>query len=434
MRSVGPVRGGRVELRAARDKSVRAERVEVRAGGGGASRGGWQTPPDALWTAAMSEPNPDMLPAGFHDMLPPQAEAAARLTRAFADVLASHGYDRVSPPLVEYERSLANRMRGVRRAGLVRMVDPVSLRSLALRSDITVQIGRVATTRLADRARPLRLSYAGPVVRLAVDPLQGERERMQIGAELIGHDSVAAAQEVVRVAIEALQRAGVEGITVDLTLPDLVDTLSAGPMPLPPGLVDAVRRELDMKDAGALAALGEAARAYEPLIHAMGGFEGAIERLAEIDAGGALASRIAALRAIAGALPKGVAVTLDPTERHGFEYQSWFGFSLYAAGLSGTLGRGGTYAIPCGSAEAGEGEVEVATGFSLYPDPLIAAGLGDGDDDGANRLFLPLGHDAAVAARLRAIGWRTVAAMAADDDGAALGCTHRLDGDEAVPL
>lgn len=394
----------------------------------------------------MSEPNPDMLPAGFQDMLPPQAEAAARLTRAFADVLASHGYDRVSPPLVEYERSLAHRMRGVRRAGLVRMVDPVSLRSLALRSDITVQIGRVATTRLADRARPLRLSYAGPVVRLAVDPLQGERERMQIGAELIGHDSVAAAQEVVLVAIEALQRAGVEGITVDLTLPDLVDTLSAGPMPLSPGLIDAVRRELDMKDAGALAALGDEAAAYEPLIHAMGGFAGAIERLAEIDAGGALASRITALKAIAGALPKSVTVTLDPTERHGFEYQSWFGFSLYAAGLSGTLGRGGTYAIPCGSADAGAGEAEgdagdagrgrfeVATGFSLYPDPLIAAGLGDGDDDGANRLFLPLGHDAAVAARLRAIGWRTVAAMAADDDGAALGCTHRLDGDEAVPL
>ena len=41
---------------------------------------------------------------------------------------------------------------------------------------------------------------------------------------------------------------------------------------------------------------------------------------------------------------------------------------------------------------------------------------------------------AATAARLRAIGWRTVAAITADDDAAALGCTHRLDGQDTVPL
>ena len=40
----------------------------------------------------------------------------------------------------------------------------------------------------------------------------------------------------------------------------------------------------------------------------------------------------------------------------------------------------------------------------------------------------------AVAARLRAVGWRTVAALSATDDAAALGCTHRLDGKEAVRI
>ena len=38
-------------------------------------------------------------------------------------------------------------------------------------------------------------------------------------------------------------------------------------------------------------------------------------------------------------------LTLDPSERHGFEYQSWFGFTIYAEGLQGALGRGGTYRI-----------------------------------------------------------------------------------------
>lgn len=374
----------------------------------------------------MSETNPDILPAGLADLLPPRAEQAARLTRSAMDVLAGHGYDRVSPPLVEYERSLAARMQGTGRQHLFRMVDPSSMRTLAIRSDITVQVGRVATTLMASAPRPLRLSYAGQVLRIASDQLNPERERLQIGAELIGHDNIAAAQEVVRIAIEALAEAGVTGITVDLTLPDLVDTLAGTAFPLPQGQIAAVRRELDMKDAGGLTALG--ADAYLPLLYAMGPFEAAIDSLAAIDAGGVLASRITALRQIVAALPDDVTVTLDPTERHGFEYQSWFGFSLYADGCAGVLGRGGTYAIP-----DGKGGEEVATGFSLYPDALLDMTL-TGEQGAAGKLFLPLGHDQAVAARLRAIGWRTLAALTDADDALALGCSHRLQGSEAVAL
>ncbi|WP_066045748.1 ATP phosphoribosyltransferase regulatory subunit [Blastomonas sp. CCH15-G10] len=374
----------------------------------------------------MSEANPDILPAGLADLLPPRAEQAAWLTRNAMQVFAAHGYDRVSPPLVEYERSLATRMQGTGRQHLFRMVDPSSMRTLAIRSDITVQVGRVATTLMASAPRPLRLSYAGQVLRIASDQLAPERERLQIGAELIGHDNIAAAQEVVRIAIEALVQAGATGITVDLTLPDLVDTLASSAFPLPPGMIGAVRRELDMKDAGGLTALG--ADAYLPLLYAMGPFEAAIDALAAIDAGGALASRIRALREIAAALPDTVTVTLDPTERHGFEYQSWFGFSLYADGCPGALGRGGTYAIP-----NGKGGEEVATGFSLYPDALLDLG-GVGEAAGAGKLFLPLGHDRGTAARLRAIGWRTVAAIMAQRKDAALGCTHRLMGQDTVAI
>lgn len=374
----------------------------------------------------MSETNPDILPAGLADLLPPRAEQAARLTRSAMDVLSGHGYDRVSPPLVEYERSLASRMQGTGRQHLFRMVDPSSMRTLAIRSDITVQVGRVATTLMASAPRPLRLSYAGQVLRIASDQLHPERERLQIGAELIGHDNIAAAQEVVRIAIEALAQAGVTGITVDLTLPDLVDTLASSAFPLPSGQISSVRRELDMKDAGGLTALG--ADSYLPLLYAMGPFETAIDALAAIDAGGALASRIKALRQIVAGLPGDVTVTLDPTERHGFEYQSWFGFSLYADGCAGALGRGGTYAIP-----DGKGGEEVATGFSLYPDALLDMALAD-QQPSAGKLFLPLGHDRAVAARLRAIGWRTLAAITEGDDAAALGCSHRLDGSETTPL
>jgi len=49
-------------------------------------------------------------------------------------------------------------------------------------------------------------------------------------------------------------------------------------------------------------------------------------------------------------------------------------------------------------------------------------------------LWLPLDHDRMAAARLRAIGWRTVAALAPDDVAAASRCTHRLVGSEPHKL
>lgn len=370
----------------------------------------------------MNDTDRDLLPEGLEDRLPPAASAAVRVTRAVMDVCESHGYDRVQPPSIEFEKSLASRMAGVQPRRMFRFVDPASLRTLALRSDITPQVGRIAATRLAAAARPLRLCYAGQVVTIKGDGLDPARERLQLGAELIGADSVAAAAEVVAVAIEALKAAGAKSISVDFTLPDLVDTLAAKALPLPADAIEAVRRELDAKDAGGLVAAG--GEAYLPLLTAIGPFDTAIERLAGIDAGGVLAGRIAALREVAARVGGMARLSLDPSERHGFEYQSWFGFTLYADGLRGALGRGGSYRI--------EGADEPAIGFSLYPDPLIDSLARS--EAAINTLFLPLGHDAGVAARLRAVGWRTVAALSEADDAAGLGCTHRLDGSEAVSL
>jgi len=365
----------------------------------------------------------DLLPVGLEDALPDRARAITRAMRAVLDAMDAHGYDRVRPPLVEFERSLAGRMDGVATRRMVRFTDPDSLRTLALRSDMTVQVGRIAATGMAGAPRPLRLCYAGDVALLRADQLDPARQRLQLGAELIGADSVAAASEMVSVAIDALKAAGVANISVDFTLPDLVDALAQDAMPLDPEQREAVRRELDTKDAGGLREAG--GEAYLPLLYATGPLGEAIDKLAAVDAGGALASRIEGLREIAAAIDNRARVTLDPTERHGFEYQSWFGFTLYGEGARRALGRGGTYTI--------KGSDEAATGFSLYIDPLLEA-LGAIAADRRDTLFLPLAHDREVAARLRGIGWRTIAAVAESDDARALGCTHVLEGKEPKPL
>ena len=359
---------------------------------------------------------PGLLPEGLRDRLPPHAEAASRLMHRVIVAIGRHGYERVLPPLAEFEESLVGRLKSGRAQDLLRMVDPVSQRMLALRPDITAQIGRIAATRLGHAPRPLRLAYGGQVIKLRATQLRPERELAQAGAELIGSDSVAAVSEIVRVALDALRAAGVTDITVDLTLPDLVETLASATLPIPPERVAAVRALLDAKDAGGLAA--EGAEAYLPLLYAAGPIDQALAHLRALDRTQALDSRLAGVEAIAAVVGDAATLTLDPTERHGFEYQSWIGFSLFGAGLPGEIGRGGSYTI-CHA----NGQEETAVGFSLYLDPLVDLGLGV---EPARRIFLPLGHDPAAAARLRVDGWITIAALG--DTDTPTGCTHRLEG------
>lgn len=361
-----------------------------------------------------------LLPEGFHDRLPPAADAARRFEDAVLHVAHGYGYEQVDPPLAEFEVGLASRLKGQSARDAVRFVDPVSQATLAIRPDMTAQVGRIAATRMGHHPRPVRLSYTGSVLKLRAGQLEPRRALRQIGAELIGLDTVEAAREIVTVAVEALAAAGVGDVSIDFTLPDLVATLSGD-------LAPEARRELiaalDAKDAGRVAAID---RGYLPLVEAAGPFDAAMTRLRTADRAGKLTSRLDGIAAIAEGLRGQVALTLDPTERHGFEYQTWLGFSLFARGVRGELGRGGTYTI-CHEA----GAEESAVGFSLYADALLESGLGRVD---RRRLFLPIGTDAGVGRKLRAEGWVTVAALEAGDTPEAQLCTHVWRGDAAVAI
>ncbi len=365
---------------------------------------------------------PGLLPEGFHDRLPPFADIAATLEMRVLEAARMHGYERVDPPLAEFADELAARLKAGGLRNAVRFVDPVGQATLAIRPDLTAQVARIAATRMGHHPRPVRLSYAGSVLTLRASQLAPARERRQVGAELIGLDSVAAATEVVGVAVEGLAAAGIADISIDFTLPDLVDTLAAGPLPVPADAIGPLRERLDAKDAAGVAAI---AAGYLPLVEAAGPFAPAIARLRAFDTAGVLASRLDALEAIAATLGDAVALTLDPTERHGFEFQSWLGFSLFAAGAARELGRGGTYLIV-----HPDGREEPATGFSLYAEALA----GSGAPAERQRLFLPHGTPAGDAAALRTQGWVTVQALTPDDTPDAQLATHVWRDGAAQPV
>lgn len=370
-----------------------------------------------------------LLPLGVRDRLSPDAESGFTLLRTLMDEITTYGYARVQPPLVEYEEELMAHLKGVKRSDLFRFIDPASARTLAVRPDITAQIGRIVSTRMAEAPRPLRLCYSGQVLKMNLSELHPAREHTQVGAELVGKDCTQAALELVRISIAALGKIGVQGISLDITMPDLVETLAQTALPLPQGTLEDVHLALDMKDTSKLKRLN--AHAYLPLLQAQGSFVKAQEALLHFAAQAPAlhdicAPRLETARAIYEALREEVHITLDPSERRGFEYQTHFGFSLFAAGFAGEIGRGGSYTIVYP-----DGREEVALGFSLYIDPLLGLAA---PDIISNRLFVPLGCSAREAAHWRTLGWVTIAALDAQDEAHKLGCTHILAQGKAVAL
>ncbi len=130
-----------------------------------------------------------LLPAGLADLLAPAARREARCVEQLIASFQQQGYERVKPPLLEFETALLAGVGAAVAEQTFRLMDPISQRMMGLRADMTPQVARIAAHRLARAPRPLRLSYAGDVLRVRGTQLTPERQLGQVGAELIGADA-----------------------------------------------------------------------------------------------------------------------------------------------------------------------------------------------------------------------------------------------------
>jgi ATP phosphoribosyltransferase regulatory subunit len=357
-------------------------------------------------------------------------------------VLAGHGFDRVKPPLVEFESSLLGGPGAAMAQDTFRLMDPISQRMIGVRADMTLQIARIATTRLVKLPRPVRLSYAGQVLRVSGTQLRPERQFGQIGAELIGFDGAAADAEVVSLAAEALGAVGVSGLSVDLTLPPLVPLILAE-LGVGKAAAQALRQALDHKDAAAIEGIGgPEAVLLGQLMAAAGPADRALERMARIALPGAAAAGLTRLTEIVGlirAADPGLSLTIDPVENRGFEYHTGLSFTLFARGIRGELGRGGRYlagiGVEAAPIKSAARPPEPATGFTLYTDTVLRAVP---PAPPTRRIYLPHGTPAEAGRQLRGEGWITVAGLALVDaptrEAKRLACSHSWRGGAAEPL
>ncbi len=360
-----------------------------------------------------------LLPTGLRDVLPPDAAAEARVMETLIASFTAHGYERVAPPLVEFEESLLEGAGAGVANTTFRIMDPVSQRMMGVRPDMTLQVARIAETRLGDAPRPLRLCYGGQVLRVLGSQLRPEREFAQAGVELIGSASENADLEVILLAVEALEKVGVPDLSIDLNLPTVVPVVCES-LGLDLGRGSPICGHLDHKDATAIAALGgEAAKILGSLLEAAGPAERAVELLEKIK----LPKSAVAERTRLGKLVErlrvaapGIGLTVDPVENRNFEYHSGLSFTFFTLDVRGSLGRGGRYS-------AGKGEA--ATGFTLFLDTLLRVLP---PASAMRRLYLPFETPAEEGARLREEGWVTVAALENGGnpkmEARRLACTH----------
>ncbi len=391
-----------------------------------------------------------VLPAGFVDLVPPVAAFEAEAVESLICVFAGYGYERVKPPLIEFEDRLLAGSGAALAGQTIRMMDPLSQRMLALRPDMTMQVARIASERLGRRPRPLRLSYAGQVVRVRGSQLRPVRQFGQVGAEIIGTTDPGADAEVLVMACDALSRLGVQEITVDLGLPTLIPALLPD-LRLSETTATALNDALDRKDSAAVTGLGrlvgaERSRLLATLIDLVGPAEQALAALTSLTLPQRASRELASLLEVIGRIREiepDLMLGVDLVERRGFEYHTGVTFALFARGARKELGRGGRYLSHAGDAtsETGEGVsanslavAEPATGITLYLDMVLDVAA---MPTRPRRILVPGNASPGVTKALRADGWVTVTAFTntgrslddVDDEARRLSCSHVLDGD-----
>ena len=290
-----------------------------------------------------------LLPEHVCDVLPAEARRIEELRHNLLDAARGYGFELVMPPLLEHLESLLSGTGRELDLRTFKLVDQLSGRTLGVRADTTPQVARI-DAHLLNRQGVTRLCYCGPVLHTRPAGLNATREPLQFGAEIYGHAGLEADLEVQELALDAMQRAGVEGLTVDLGDARIVRGVLAD-SGADAQVVAALHGALAAKDASAVRELsrGFAAQTQAALLAMLrlyGGAEVIAAARCELPDEPQVRAALADLEWLAARLRQAhpqVQVGFDLADLGGYDYYSGARFAIYAEGASDSLVRGGRY-------------------------------------------------------------------------------------------
>ncbi|WP_093118209.1 ATP phosphoribosyltransferase regulatory subunit [Thermoleophilum album] len=279
----------------------------------------------------------------MRDVLPDEMGELRALSDALRRTFVEAGYGEVWTPALEFEEVL--RAGDPHAAGASYKLFDEHGRVLALRSDMTIPIARLAATRLAGQTPPLRLCYFAHAYRAGPVRADHPHEFLQAGIELLGLDAPEGEAEVIALTLAALRCAGLErhrvGVGDATLMPSLLRTLGIDDE-LRKRVLDALRRR-DLVAVERLAGGIPDRDAGELLVRAANA-RGGPEVLAPIaELVPESVRRLARLHELLAASGDAERVILDLGLRREFAYYTGIVFEIYDPAVGFALGGGGRY-------------------------------------------------------------------------------------------
>ncbi len=163
-------------------------------------------------------------PEGVRDIYGIEYQKKLILEEKLQKVLHLYGYHDIQTPMFEYFDVFGKEIGTTPSKELYKFFDREG-DTLVLRPDITPSIARAAATLFDVDKTPLRLCYKGNTFINHSSYLGRLREHTQLGAELIGTDSIEADAEMIAMAVEGLKEAGLEEFQIHIGNVDFFEGL-----------------------------------------------------------------------------------------------------------------------------------------------------------------------------------------------------------------
>jgi len=310
-----------------------------------------------------------VLPDHIADVLPSEARHIEELRRNLLDTARCYGYELVMPPLLEHLESLLTGAGAALDLQTFKLVDQLSGRMLGLRADSTPQVARI-DAHLLNRPGVTRLCYCGPVLHTRPGAPHASREPLQFGAEIYGHAGLEADLEILMLALDCLKVVKVPSPSVDLADARIVHALLKG-VPVEIALAEQIYAALAAKDTSELSVLTQnfplsSRQGLLALVQLYGDEKVLLEAEKALQPLPAITESLSNLKWLASQLD-GAKVSFDLADLRGYAYYTGTRFSIYAAGASDALVRGGRY----DEVGAVFGRNRPAAGFSLDVKALV---------------------------------------------------------------
>ncbi len=163
-------------------------------------------------------------PEGVRDIYNMECSKKLALEHRLHKVLSLYGYHDIQTPTFEFFDVFRKEIGTTPSRELYKFFDKEG-NTLVLRPDITPSVARAAATLFADEKLPIRLCYTGNTF-VNHSSYQGRlKENTQMGAELIGEDSVEADAEMLAMVTDCFTAAGIRDFQLNVGNADFFQSL-----------------------------------------------------------------------------------------------------------------------------------------------------------------------------------------------------------------